>query len=219
MKRAASIIAAVLSVGCAVAGWRGRFDEQFAAAATARLPAEYQEVEYLQSTGTQYIDSGFVPTEQTKVEAKWIGTGNGRLYGYYSTTVGFTAIVGSNGGAAGWICKDQIVNINISWGTVYTSIHDATGVLTNGYVAATYEGVTAFTSAGTMHIFKHNNRNSSEFIGSIYYLKAWSGATMIRDYVPAVRKADGVAGMYDLVNGTFTVNSGTGTFAVGPDVQ
>ena len=35
MKRAASIIAVVLSVGCAVAGWRGRFDEQFAAASTA----------------------------------------------------------------------------------------------------------------------------------------------------------------------------------------
>ena len=37
MKRAASIIAVVLSVGMSLAGWRGRFDEQFAAASSRWL--------------------------------------------------------------------------------------------------------------------------------------------------------------------------------------
>lgn len=30
------------------------------------LPSEYQEVEYLESTGTQYIDTGVIPNEKQK---------------------------------------------------------------------------------------------------------------------------------------------------------
>jgi len=33
-----------------------------------RVPAEYQEVEYIQSTGTQWIDTGYSPTVNTVIE-------------------------------------------------------------------------------------------------------------------------------------------------------
>ena len=32
-----------------------------------RLPSAYQEVEYIQTTGTQYIDTNFVITKDTEV--------------------------------------------------------------------------------------------------------------------------------------------------------
>ena len=35
---------------------------------TPRLPNEYQEVEYIQSTGTQYIDTGVAPTNKTNIK-------------------------------------------------------------------------------------------------------------------------------------------------------
>lgn len=36
--------------------------------------------------------------------------------------------------------------------------------------------------------------------------------------VPCYRKSDGEIGMYDLVNGVFYTNSGSGTFIKGDDV-
>lgn len=33
-----------------------------------RVPAEYQEVEYIQSTGTQWIDTGYTPTVDVEIE-------------------------------------------------------------------------------------------------------------------------------------------------------
>ena len=36
----------------------------------SRLPSEFQEVEYIESSGTQYIDTGFLPTINTKIECE-----------------------------------------------------------------------------------------------------------------------------------------------------
>jgi hypothetical protein len=36
--------------------------------------------------------------------------------------------------------------------------------------------------------------------------------------IPCYRKADNVAGMYDLFSGEFYTNAGTGEFIIGPDV-
>jgi hypothetical protein len=51
----------------AAAGLAGAqmFAQLFAATSTARLPAEYQEVQYLESSGTQYIDTGVANTSST----------------------------------------------------------------------------------------------------------------------------------------------------------
>jgi hypothetical protein len=39
---------------------------------TARLPHEYQEVEYIESNGTQRIDLLTTPTSNTKVQFKFM---------------------------------------------------------------------------------------------------------------------------------------------------
>ena len=68
----------------------------------ARLPSEYQEVEYIESTSyaqnTYYIDTGFYPTNKTKLEMKirgkynnydvWYGSGlyfDVQLFDYNNT--------------------------------------------------------------------------------------------------------------------------------------
>lgn len=39
------------------------------------------------------------------------------------------------------------------------------------------------------------------------------------DLIPAVRKSDNVAGMYDVINNIFYTNNGSGTFGVGNNVN
>ena len=48
----------------------------------------------------------------------------------------------------------------------------------------------------------------------LYYCKIWEKGTLVRYMVPALRNSDSVAGMYDIVNGVFYTNGGTGTFIV-----
>ena len=42
---------------------------------------------------------------------------------------------------------------------------------------------------------------------------------LVREFIPCYRKADSVAGLYDLANNTFYTNAGSGVFVVGPDVS
>ena len=61
------------------------------------------------------------------------------------------------------------------------------------------------------YMFKEPDHNG--VINSrIYYVKIWDNGTLIRDFVPAVRKSDNEIGMYDRVNDVFYTNDGTGTF-------
>ena len=48
--------------------------------------------------------------------------------------------------------------------------------------------------------------------------KIWENNELKYEFIPCYRKADNVAGLYDLVNGVFYTNAGSGTFAVGSDV-
>lgn len=45
-----------------------------------------------------------------------------------------------------------------------------------------------------------------------------NGGALARNYIPCYRKADQVAGLYDLVTNTFYANNGSGRFDVGSDV-
>ena len=62
------LLAVVLSVGCAVAGWRGRFDEQFAAASTAEwTPASLNPIAWYKGDGNALDAMG-------NYDGTWYGT-------------------------------------------------------------------------------------------------------------------------------------------------
>ena len=50
------------------------------------------------------------------------------------------------------------------------------------------------------------------------FCKIYDNDNLVRDFVPCYRKADDEIGMYDMANGVFYTNAGTGTFLKGPDV-
>ncbi len=52
----------------------------------------------------------------------------------------------------------------------------------------------------------------------LYYFKMYDKRALIRNFVPCYRKSDNVVGLYDLVNGVFYVNKGSGAFTKGDDV-
>lgn len=185
------------------------------------LPAEYQEVEYIESTGTQYIDTGIADTQyitahldmqfteqssSTMIIIAW-STGAGRWFGkgsYNTYSAGNDAV--SN--------IDALLRKEID--VFFTS--SKTGFTIDG---VTYQkSITSSRSNGyTMFAGRNVNTGVSFFASAkLYKATIQENGVTIRDLVPCYRKIDNKPGLYDLVNDVFYTNDGTGEFNVGADV-
>lgn len=197
----------------------------------SRLPAEFQEVEYLESSGTQYIDSGYVPKLETKLQVKSSlnntgTTHDGCLLGTRNSPQEQFLIWfndnNNNINISPRIRKiNNIVYANFNYDEKIVVIFDKNGAIING---TTYSITppTSLTISHNLTIFALNDNgtiDSRYFTGKLYELKLWDNSVLIRNFVPCYRKADNVAGLYDLVNGVFYTNAGTGSFVVGPAVN
>lgn len=177
------------------------------------LPSEYQEVEYIESTGTQYINTGVVgATTNMAYEIKFQKTG------YW--LIGAVSIAGSSGDSA--ISANQIrfgtqyvtnLNLNEDAHTIYVDKEKYTidGTTTN------WDSTSTLTGNKNIYLFWANG-SSIDKNGKIYYCNIYDNNTLVRCFVPCYRKSDNEIGMYDLVNNKFYTNAGTGNFVKGNNV-
>lgn len=187
-----------------------------------KLPIEYQQVEYLETTGTQYINTGISGS------GKW-------LLGLQGTQVRNTTSIcldcGNCSGEGGsWFGFDTRGIWGIG-GTGFTTIPYNTYIdaevnfIGDGKISATINGEkigrsTTFTSFDLWKIgsVKTTTKFSYPSSAKIFYAKFIKNNELIFSGIPCYRKLDNVAGMYDTVNNVFYTNEGTGDFVVGADV-
>ncbi|MBS7388551.1 MAG: hypothetical protein KIG30_08325 [Eubacteriales bacterium] len=188
----------------------------------SQLPTEYQEVEYIESTGTQYIDTGYYATANTKVltdvKVLSVPARNAWIFGSRNSDV---------------TSRYELIWINSAneYRFYYgTNNYTFSGVPSTGELAitiastgATINGVSVTPAAATisstnsMYIFScHGGTASNETsYMRLFSFKIYEGNTLMHDFVPCYRKSDNAVGLYDLVNGVFYTNAGTGDFAKG----
>ena len=176
-------------------------------------PAEYQILEYIESTGTQYIDTGFIPNNNSKLYIKFRDI---------SSTGAWAAGVNAGRGLTDnfGVSKD-----NIRFGDQYYDQDMLTGAFSvevDKYGCSInstkhyWKTEPVISTTKTVYLFWSNGSGASKS-GKIYSCKIWNNDTLVRDFIPVRRLADGVIGMYDTVTGTFFTNAGTGTFIAGPE--
>lgn len=178
------------------------------------------------STGTQYIDTGYVPTANTKIVADFsftkIATGgsNSTFYSPYgcvdSSNNGIKCVQCEDGLAtrfgsvASDVNNDTLVKVN----NRYCIEHSINGLYLNGVLAHQYSGTTlASDLSQTLYIFALNNNGSVDqrsFI-KLYSFKIYENEELVRDFVP-VTDESGVACLYDNITKAYFYNKGTGTF-------
>lgn len=186
---------------------------------TERLPAEYQEVAYLEGTGTQYIDTGVtINTSTDEVEFVFQNT-ESVIYKWFFGEHDNNARFGLGSG-------DGVNKRNVAYGSntykvtdaqLYNSQHsfsaNANGIYLDDSKIA---GFVSFASSSTLYLF-NLNLNSGNYAAAA---KVWSyrhtrNGVSIRDLVPCYRKSDSKPGMFDLVTNEFFTNAGTGEFLYG----
>lgn len=191
-----------------------------------QLPTEYQEVEYIESSGTQYIDTGFVPNDNTEIIL--VFTNNNATTGNYDCVFGTRTNASNANTFALWIDTNR--RFGAFYGTgqsmaLFPTSIDATAKHTavmKGRVAEidnvsiTCPAVSS-SPAYSFYIGACNTAGTADYFSKIliYKSKIYDNGTLVRDFVPCYRKADNVAGLYDLVNNVFYTNAGSGVFAVG----
>lgn len=194
-----------------------------------RLPYD-AEVEYLESTGTQYIDTGVSGAEQNLIITAGVCI---NTYGAYAGAFGNYAsesansfrliLTGSNNGQAyancGYITSNSHIIKNFSLGNWHTVILNGAedrcfcdgveSTKNNRYLQGT-------ANANTIRIFTSGGPADGTWSKQVSAFKIELNGTLVRDYIP-VRKGT-VGYLYDRVSGALFGNAGTGEFIYGPEV-
>ena len=190
-----------------------------------RLPYD-AELEYLESTGTQWIDTGVKPTSDTQVEITYkqpAAQSNVTIFGSRAAYNDRSYCIWTN--ANGYIRFDYSPTGRYSNANGPSSVvGDFVVVKKNGrqnFVNGTeYTANTAatFTCVGNAYLFAINNNGTADFklSAQISACKIYdANDTLVRDFIP-VRKGT-VGYLYDRVSGKLFGNAGTGDFVLGPD--
>lgn len=186
---------------------------------------ELKVLNYIESTGTQYIDTGVIPSGNTRIIAKMEFTSatqteyagmfgaqidGSNTYGYTFTNIPGNTICfkGSSNYMGGpTYAVNTIYEIDCSL-NVYT-INGTTYTNTDTWSQDMNETIYIWgrNSAGTI-------LNSTLTIAKLYYFQIYQDNVLVRDFVPILDRQDRIY-LYDKVSQTKFYNQGTGDFVAG----
>lgn len=191
------------------------------------LPDGYTELEYIQSSGTQCIDTGFKPDQDTRLVMdvqilgsmpthQWIyGTrraSKSQSFGFFWNQANemFGACYGSG---------QEDIDSSVEMTDRLQIDHNKGSVSFNG-TTYTFPADT-FTAPVSLTLLARNTNGKIECFTKckLYSCQIYDNGAQVRGFVPAKRDSDGAVGMYDTVGHSFYANAGTGTFEAGPIVQ
>lgn len=184
------------------------------------------EIEYLESSGTQYIDTLYKPSNNSEFDIcfYWTASVSGEsditqqclfglndngiwanVMGNYSSSSELYWADCANVGAG--LVRNQVCNVSLK-GNVITRPDGATYTVSKTY-SALYMN---------LYLFCRNQYGPTRYCNGarIYYAKFWENGTLVRDFIPVRVGTTGY--LYDKVSKQLFANAGTGDFILGPDV-
>lgn len=208
----------------------------------AILPSGYTQLEYLQSSGTQYINTNMFYTHvKATYEIMSVGSAYIAIFGSR------TSSSSSNQFAFGYAAHQSpklwrfdyenehqaldslTVGTELPWDGKHTiSIDSNNGsiLIDNNLINLGFPASIEASSVLPLYLFALNTNGTAGEIGNtrIYSFKLYDTnfnfmtEKPVLNLVPA-RNSSGALGMYDTISGKFYTNAGTGTFIAGPDTN
>ena len=182
------------------------------------LPSGYTKLDYIESSGTQYINTGFKPNQNTRcvmdienlssAQAAFFGARanqNAASFTYFSLTAttgrsdyGSSKQSMSFTNTVGRYTVDQNKNVCTANGVTATGTANTFQLTNNLYLMAVNQADAAIQNAKL----------------KLYSAKIYDNGTLVRDFIPC-KNASGAIGLWDNVNSVFYANAGKGTFSTG----
>lgn len=192
-------------------------------AVSGDLPPGYQRVEYIQATGAQWIDTGYVPVkDKTGIDISFGQIGNNQTVfaqtfawgdGYLFVVTNNKFYFDNNKQFSGWSSTADF-HVIIS--------PDGTVMVDYGQGMNTYAGFNNGTRDNvTLGLFGAHGTSTYPGKYRLYRLKIYHDGELVRDFLPC--RKDDKPGLFDLAHAedgdaAFYVNAATGTdFTLGDD--
>lgn len=188
------------------------------------LPSAYQQVEFIESHGTEYIDIGIVPNTSHRfvLDAAYTDLtfnnqqGSSPSSGAPKCTF-LATISGSVNTFMFGIGNEERTSVPSD-----TNRHIFINDLENGECWIDGNRVLSVSTAGfsSTYSFYLFARTTLSFYAKekLYQFSVYSNNMLVRNMIPCYRIADNAIGLYDTVNNVFYTNQGTGTFDKGKSV-
>ena len=192
---------------------------------TKEVIQQHTQLEYIQSSGTQFIDTGISGGTNASYEIVFAPVSSNTAWQMYfagTATPTVPKLFANNTS-----CTSLYVEGNSGSQTVSISSSSKNTVKYNSYGSVEVNGTSIDSSTigsarlgwGSMawQIFNSPEETTLYSNMKLYSLKMWTNGVLVRDFVPAKRNSDAVIGLYDFVSHTFFTNAGTGTFTAGSE--
>ena len=198
----------------------------------SRLPIEYQELEYIESTWAQRINTWYTHKSTSEFEIKFrnisaINTYRTLLWSRTDTSNNAFWIWWMNGKSYYELSPTniEVTNSNLWWfetGKDYL-MEFKWKKLTNNWNVVNSSVNFTHNWGRPVYLFAWNaNWQTQPFEAAasrIYYCKLFEDGVLVHEYIPCYRRKDWVVWMYDIVNNTFYANSWTWVFNKWPEVN
>ena len=182
----------------------------------ASLPSGYTKLAYIQSSGTQYVDTGFVPNQDTRIiyDCERLSTASAEhFFGVRTGTSAkeaFCFYIYNSGWRYAYNNNLAVGNDPSTGRYVFDANKNVMTINGSLTLKSTYA---KFKASATATLFSMRSVNSGISYGShkLFSCQIYDNGNLIRDFVPCVN-ASGAVGLYDLVGRKFYGNAGTGVF-------
>lgn len=167
---------------------------------------DYTKIDYVQSTGSKWIDTGVIPTSKTKMEVKLEFTN--------TSTAGYNGSSSSSNSGRFYVGQTGSGKFRLALGTANDTVSSDTSahifVLDAKNHMIAIDNTTFSTSneaipTNSIYLLGNNTDGFPSYYPKekLYYCKIWQDDVLVRNFIPVQRKADSREGLYDLINHTF----------------
>lgn len=187
----------------------------------------YTELNYIQSSGRQYIDTGYIPkTLHTRYEIGFMrlsanGTYNPVMNNEEDVRFGILCtsdVTGTGMAFVGPQGQHKTAKFTVENNVLYNFVLDKTGLSVNDTKYELTDVGDATGSWGACINTRHSSASAfhEEYsIGRWYYVKIYEDGVLVKDLIPVIEVATNEVCMYDKKSKEFLYNIGTGNFISG----
>ena len=192
------------------------------------LPSGYTALEYIESTGKEYIETGYIPKKNTITRCRFVKASDNQAE--------YAAVYGcqnASNGVPGWMIFISNSVTEVAGRAIRTSIYTTEKYMVDKLYDTTLEfnKLIANGKVGTVNdpwedltytlwLFTRHGLSSTNSKIKMYSFQIYESSELIMDLIPAVRTVDGEVGMFDTVTNRFLTNiSGSGKLLAGPTLN
>ena len=172
------------------------------------INTEYKKIDYITNGNNQYIDTGYIPNQDTSIEMvasqivsgglAWYGSRNvaasstGSAFGFWTSSSNFLPYYQVQTSA------NSVSGFQVN--TVYKIFQDKNNLYINDELKRTFDYV-SFSSSVSLTLFAFNNLEANSTYNSanqvdkriayldLYYCKIWDNNVLVRDFIPVQNDA------------------------------